>query len=133
MNGTFINACKNTGTFISYKNTIVDNNGRYIDINKTKEKPIISFQNISLPYTFVLYDIDAPRGIFIHWLIANGQTIIDYIPPNPPQKETHRYIFRLYKGTPKDIDIKDTIKKIEDIFYDMKCVDQKFFITNNLG
>lgn len=129
MNGTFIN--QGAGTFITYKNIIVDN-GRYIDITKTQEKPLVSFQNISLPYTFVMYDPDAPNGVFIHWLIANGKTIIDYIPPNPPQKETHRYIFRLYKGIPKDIHTKQIIKKIDDIFNGMKYVDQKYFITSNL-
>ena len=122
----------NNSTFISYKNIIVDNKGRYIDINKTEEKPNITFRNISLPYTFIMYDPDAPQGVFIHWLIANGKIIIDYIPPNPPGNEIHRYIFRLYKGLLPSLS-KNTIKKsnIDEIFKDMKCTDQKYFITSH--
>jgi Raf kinase inhibitor-like YbhB/YbcL family protein len=63
-------------------------------------------------------DLDAPRGVFDHWLLFNippAETGIDenslpaqalagkntvgdtsYIPPQPPAGKTHRYVFTLY-------------------------------------
>lgn len=112
-------------TYINYNNVIVDNTGRFIDIEKTRNKPNVILKHISLPYTFIMYDPDAPNKFFIHWLIINGKTIIDYIPPNPPKNETHRYIFKLYEGIPENV----KTKNFNELFDKMKCVNKKYFKT----
>lgn len=114
-------------TFISYGDIVVDNKGTFINIDKTIRKPYVRFKNIPLPYTFIMFDPDAPRGVFIHWLIVNGKTVIDYIPPNPPKNETHRYVFKLYSGIPENI----KTKNLNEMFKNMKCIDIKYFTTKS--
>lgn len=64
-----------------------------------------------LSYTFMIYDIDAPRpnaassSPYMHLLITNipgnnisqGQYLFDYMPPKPPRSsENHRYVIALF-------------------------------------
>lgn len=65
-------------------------------------------------HTLIFYDIDAPypenpkNSPYLHWLVVNipsdkiskGDTLIDYIPPNPPQDSPpHKYIIEVLKQT----------------------------------
>ncbi len=55
-------------------------------------------------YSLVFYDLDAPQGVFTHWLVINipgenidsGQTLIDYYAPHPPSG-IHRYFIEIYQ------------------------------------
>jgi hypothetical protein len=81
-------------------------------------------------YTLVMYDTDAK---YIHWLVINkdkgpGNTIIDYIGPNPP-KGYHHYEFLLYEqnGTYGDIKMINRKTPLEHIVKGLKLIDRKVF------
>lgn len=120
----------NSNTLISYKNIVIDNNGKFIEINDIQDKPNVVFNNISLPYTFIMYDPDLN---VIHWLIVNGNTVINYNINSKqlPKNETHRYIFRLYSGIPANLNI-DNIT-VDKIFKNLKLIDQKYITTRVMG
>jgi hypothetical protein len=57
--------------------------------------------NVKGLYTIIMYDIDAPNGTYLHYLVINfdpmigkGTSIVEYV---PPQRENHRYIYEVYK------------------------------------
>ena len=83
--------------------------------------PPLSFENVpvkSKSLTLLVEDLDAPIGIFDHWLLFNipptdkgigegslpahalsGRNTVgntSYIPPRPPAGKAHRYVFTLY-------------------------------------
>ena len=83
--------------------------------------PPLSFENVpanTKSLTLILEDLDAPGGIFDHWLLFNippadkgigagtlpahalsGKNTIgdlSYIPPQPPAGKVHRFVFTLY-------------------------------------
>jgi len=83
--------------------------------------PPLSFENVpenARSLTLIMEDLDAPRGIFDHWLLYNipaadkgigagappvqalaGKNTVgntSYVPPQPPPGKTHRYVFTLY-------------------------------------
>ena len=83
--------------------------------------PPLSFENVpenARSLTLIMEDLDAPRGIFDHWLLYNipaadkgigegtppphalaGKNTVGntaYVPPQPPPGKTHRYVFTLY-------------------------------------
>jgi hypothetical protein len=82
-------------------------------------------------YTLIMYDTDAK---YIHWLVINkdeeiGNTIIEYIDPNPP-KGYHHYEFLLYEQKGRYIgDIKMINRKtpLEHIVKGLKLIDRKVF------
>lgn len=53
-------------------------------------------------YVGIMYDINAPESPFVHHLFVNFDggslvnTIIPYMPPNPPNDESHRYVVAVY-------------------------------------
>lgn len=52
-------------------------------------------------FTIMLYDLDAPKGIYLHYLAVNykitnhddGYAVVNYY---PPQRADHRYIYEVY-------------------------------------
>ena len=91
---------------------------KYINIKLTKTEPIIDLGKINPKkyYCLMMVDPDIPQkfggGYYIHWTIINitlhdsGETICDYIAPNPPSWDgKHRYFFILYEQSEKINDI----------------------------
>ena len=83
--------------------------------------PPLTFDNVpanAKTLALIVEDLDAPRGIFDHWLLFNlpaadkgigaGATSVQalagkntvgntsYVPPQPPPGKVHRYVFTLY-------------------------------------
>ena len=83
--------------------------------------PPLDFLNVpakAKSLALIFEDLDAPSGIFDHWLLFNippavktigagslpanassGKNTVgntDYIPPQPPAGKVHRYVFTLY-------------------------------------
>jgi Raf kinase inhibitor-like YbhB/YbcL family protein len=83
--------------------------------------PPLSFDNVpanAKSLALILEDLDAPRGVFDHWLLYNipaadkgigegalpahalaGKNTVgntSYVPPQPPPGKAHRYLFTLY-------------------------------------
>lgn len=56
-------------------------------------------------YTVMIYDDDAPKGTYLHFLEVNvpeddltkGRIVVEYEEPNPPDGKTHRYTFVAYE------------------------------------
>jgi len=60
--------------------------------------------NPNVYHTFVVVDDDAPKPPFLHYLKINircteegKDTIMSWLPPMPPQGESHHYTARLYE------------------------------------
>ena len=92
---------------VRYPTFTVNNNET--NENSTKNKPIILLYQ--MPYsTLIMYDLDAPNGTYLHYLVINiqngninsGDTIVSYAPATPPPGSgTHRYIFeQLQQSSP---------------------------------
>ena len=89
-----------------YNNKIIKNND-FLTPNETKEEPIIKYKYVpTKKYILIMYDPDAVKGTYIHWLIinikgdniSNGKTILQYNGPAPPHGSgEHRYIFEIYE------------------------------------
>src|SRR5579864_5633059 len=92
-------------------------------INKKKpisqqltKKPLeISYTaHANIFYTIMMYDPNAARGTYLHYLVINvpgtniarGQTIFSYQPPSPPAGTgIHRYVIDVYASqTPINLD-----------------------------
>lgn len=75
--------------------------------SKSWLKSNLDFQlkNLTLKecYAFIIYDLDAPQGIYIHYLALNlsssrkqKTTECKFKALNPPAGHTHKYVFELY-------------------------------------
>ena len=94
-------------------------NNEYLPASKTN--PPLSFANVppgAKSLALIMEDLDAPYGIFDHWLVFNlppatreigagalpAQARLGkntggkeaYYPPSPPPGKVHRYVFTLY-------------------------------------
>jgi phosphatidylethanolamine-binding protein (PEBP) family uncharacterized protein len=84
-----------------------------VPLNDMDEPPTVTFPGVlNHYYTVVMYDRDAPypppnniNAPFIHWLVINipgndleqGNSVLPYLPPNPPSSDPHRYQLDLYR------------------------------------
>lgn len=105
---------------ISYGQTFIDRKKtQFIPVDQTQMEPnvIISQTDYNFSSLF-MYDPNAVKGIFIHWLVINipknsfitaGEIKKKYYPPSPPARSgDHQYIFQLY-GHNTELTIPDKI------------------------
>lgn len=70
--------------------------GSFVDLIDSRETPIIDWdQDPKKDYVIVFYDPDASH---LHWIQQGFHDLIDYTPPNPPQGETHTYVFDIFES-----------------------------------
>ncbi len=91
---------------IFYNNELF-NNDEFLDVFETQKQPEIKLNVDSKKlYSLIMYDPNAVKGTFIHWLklnitsndIRTGNIIIPYKGPAPPPGSgIHHYIFELYE------------------------------------
>ena len=78
-----------------------------LTVNTTEEQPDIGISSSEpgVYYTLILYDPDAAKPLWLHWIVENlnplemshvNQAMI-YYGPHPPKGQTHRYIASLYR------------------------------------
>lgn len=109
------------------------------------QPPSIEIINDHNFYMLIMYDSDAK---YIHWIVINkqkyskngmnGETLIEYVGPNPP-KGLHHYEFLLYEqNEKKDIEI-EKMKQInrktplDSITNGLKIIDRKVFQIGGTG
>ncbi len=114
------------------------NNGNYFTTKQTSKKPRIILdendksdkseknnkQNKNL---LMMYDPDA-RTPFIHWITTlDGQDILPYYPPSPPEKTgLHRYMFCLISSPPSTNNrMLDKMPNCKPMFYFLS----KYFVN----
>ena len=101
---------------ISYgENFINSNNSKFISVDETQvQHSVVISQNNNNFSSLFMYDPNAVKKIFIHWLvinipknnfITNGEIKKKYYPPSPPKGSgDHQYFFQLYgHNTPLNI------------------------------
>lgn len=92
---------------IVYKNEYI--NEQFLTPQQTQDKPIVFLKGLdtNTKYTLIMYDPNAVKGNFIHWLITNihgndfnsGKDLLTYKGPSPPKgTNIHNYIFSLYEN-----------------------------------
>ena len=102
-------------TISIYLGTKLIKNQELISWSQAQEDMTIYSPHLQNTTTLIFYDVDAPYPYpknryspFLHYLEVNiengnfsqGQTLIDYAPPNPPKDSPpHRYIVELYEQT----------------------------------
>lgn len=75
--------------------------GQEFTAQETAVKPVAV---IPEGYYLVLYDPDAVKPAYIHWISSTTQEFMPYQEPTPPPGTgIHRYIFVLCKGTPPSV------------------------------
>ena len=96
----------------SYLNTIIEkynNNIHSLDVvynninsqklttTQTSNEPFINkfSKKKGLFYTLIFYDADAN---YIHWIVNDTGTILDYKAPNPQDNKIHHYIYLLFQS-----------------------------------
>lgn len=76
-----------------------------ISSNYTIKSPEYKISNLGYAYyTLLMYDPDAPRGNYFHWIVSNidvssdaaGTEVLPYVGPSPPKNKIHRYIVEVY-------------------------------------
>ena len=79
-------------------------NQELIPIKITSSIPDITFPiHRNKLYTLIIYDPDAPKSPFLHWLkvnisdYSNGNSLVPYMAPNPPNHEIHNYIIEIFE------------------------------------
>ena len=78
--------------------------GQEFTAQETSEKPVAI---IPEGYYLVLYDPDAIKPAYIHWISSATQEFIPYQGPTPPAGTgIHRYIFVHCKGEPSSVPVK---------------------------
>lgn len=89
---------------ITYNNKPIQYN-QFLSPSQTTNTPSIKISDLGYNfYTLIMYDPDAIKGTYWHWILANIKVdnngekdiILDYQGPNPPDAKKHRYIFELY-------------------------------------
>jgi phosphatidylethanolamine-binding protein (PEBP) family uncharacterized protein len=89
---------------ISYNNKPIQYN-QYLTPTQMTNEPLLKINDLGYKfYTLIMYDPDAIKGTYWHWILANididnnetKNVILDYQGPNPPDTKKHRYIFELY-------------------------------------
>jgi len=76
-------------------------NGKEIAKTATKAAPTVS---IPPGHFLIMWDRNAMAGTYLHWIQDVAGAIVPYEGPAPPPGTgTHNYVFRLIKGTPKDV------------------------------
>lgn len=99
---------------IQYNNKPVQYN-QFLSPSQTNSQPLVKINDLGYKYyTLIMYDPDAVKGIYWHWILANivsskqidtKNVLLEYKGPNPPDAKKHRYIFELY-GTHDKIKLK---------------------------
>lgn len=88
-----------SNTNITYDSIKVE--GQLLTKSITSVQPSVK---IPAEHFIIMYDPDAPVGVFLHWLTDSHNTYVPYSPPSPPKGTgVHRYIFKLVKGQPLEI------------------------------
>jgi hypothetical protein len=82
-------------------------NAAYLTPLQAHSEPKIEYNaNPNTLYTLIMHDPDAVVGNYLHWVvinipensISNGQTLLNYKGPAPPQGSgIHRYIFLVFE------------------------------------
>lgn len=97
---------------IIYNNKPIHYN-EFLSPSLTRNAPIIKINDLGYKYyTLIMYDPDAIKGTYWHWILSNivssddnnlylKNAILDYYGPNPPDKKKHHYIFELYGSQEK--------------------------------
>lgn len=90
---------------ITYNNNLIQYND-FLTPSQTSNEPSLKITNLGYKfYTLIMYDPDAVKGTYWHWILANINSIenidtksplLGYSGPNPPDTKKHRYIFELY-------------------------------------
>lgn len=90
---------------ISYNNKPIQYN-QFLTPSETSYEPSLKITDLGYNfYTIIMYDPDAVKGTYWHWILANIDNIenidtktalLSYMGPNPPDAKKHRYIFELY-------------------------------------
>lgn len=102
---------------ITYNNKPIQYND-FLTPMQTTNQPSLKINDLGYKfYTLIMYDPDAVKGTYWHWILTNidnlenldtKNALLSYTGPNPPDAKKHRYIFELYgkneKGVIKDFD-----------------------------
>ena len=141
---------------VKYNNKIVSKeNPIFLTTKETQTQPVVSLKGLDTNkyYTLILGDPDAVGGYYIHYLVTNitgnninnGETVIHYYGPHPPEGSgDHHYIFTLYEhdkpiktsltNDPKNnghgyaIELKDLLNQLG--LNDKQKIDSTYFISN---
>jgi hypothetical protein len=71
--------------------------GNYFTVEETAVKPSVK---IPEGYTLIMYDPDAVKPSYIHWIATSKGDVLQYKGPSPPQGTgTHHYKFALIPGS----------------------------------
>lgn len=82
----------------------------FLSVKQTKYEPNVKINDIGYKYyTLIMYDPDAIHGTHLHWIVTNitnnnikqGNVILKYSGPRPPDAKKHRYVFELYGSNEK--------------------------------
>ena len=132
-----------------FYNEKIIKDGEFLKVSETQLEPKIKLNvNRNDLYTLVLYDPDAVKGTYIHWVKVNitnndiktGNIIIPYKGPAPPANSgKHRYIFGLYKQNGENIiepinERQMTLDKLENMLkVDNPIIETNFISQNESG
>jgi len=122
---------------VFYNNKLVSNN-QFLNVSETQKEPNIKLNVKSNKlYTLIMYDPDAVKGTFIHWLKVNitsndintGNIIIHYKGPAPPvHSGIHHYIFELYEQSGEN-----NLENVEQIVSTIDIIKKKMNLNKLVG
>jgi len=117
--GILLNVGAGIGLTVDFGTTLCNKNlnKEALSSNETVQtQPTVTWISQDKPVTLMCWDTDAvgqPNTVYIHWLvnninknnIANGNEILSWTPPNPPQGSApvHNYYIGLFDGPVENV------------------------------
>jgi hypothetical protein len=82
---------------VIYNNKTPVQNGEYLQVFETQSPPQIKAPFDMNPYVVVMYDPDAVKGTYLHWIKGEHRDFLSYKGPAPPPNSgEHHYVFEFY-------------------------------------